>query len=423
MCDIVRYMSVVDNDNFAYNSYDIPSRKDSVTRDGEGVRKKFPHVMLLIETSDSYGRGLLLGIRRYLGQNGPWSLFLELRARDSAPPRWLRTWHGDGILSATETRVFADVVRSLGLPTVELRSPHLNPGVPWVGYDNQAVGGLAAEHLMDRGFRQFAVCQFGTEACFQQRRIDFIETIRRAGYDCTTYLVKSRPRKPIQWETQQGNLAAWVKRLQKPVGVMACTDQAGCCLLDACVRARVAVPEEVAAVGVGNDELLCTMAMPALTSVELNAERIGYEAAWLLDRLMAGEAAPDRPVLIEPLGVIARGSSDLVAAGDPAIARAVQYIRQAACDGISVSDVVQEVAISRSALERGMRAALGRSPNEEITRVRIERVKELLVSTSEPLKAIAWQTGFQTPQYLVQVFRRQVGMTPGAFRREKSCIR
>lgn len=387
------------------------------------MRKKFPHVILLIETSDSYGRGLLLGVRRYLGENGPWSMFLELRAPRSAPPRWLHTWRGDGILTATETRVIAEAVRSLRLPAVELRSPHLNPGIPCVGYDNRAVGRLAAEHLIDRGLRQFAVCQFGTDVCFQQRRIDFVETVKRAGYDCTTHLVKSRPRIPIQWEKQQDNLAAWVKRLQKPIGVMACTDQVGCCLLDACARAGVAVPEEVAAVGVGNDELLCTMAMPALTSVQLDAERIGYEAASLLDRLMAGEAAPDRPVLIEPLGVIARGSSDLVAAGDPAIARAVQYIRQAACDGIAVSDVVQKVAISRSALERGMRAALGRSPNEEITRVRIERVKELLISTVEPLKAIAWRTGFQTPQYLVQVFRRQVGMTPGAFRRENSCTR
>ncbi|NLZ03364.1 MAG: XylR family transcriptional regulator [Pirellulaceae bacterium] len=378
---------------------------------------------MLIETSNSYGRGLLLGVRRYLGERGPWSVFLELRAPGSAPPRWLRAWRGDGVLTATATRGIADAVRSLGLPTVELRSPHLNPHAPSVGCDNPAIGRLAANHLIDRGFRHFAACQLGTESGLQQRRVGFGETVRRAGYDCTTYPGECRPRRPTQWERQQDDLAAWAKRLPKPVGLMACTDQAGFYLLDACARARVAVPDEIAVIGVGNDESLCTMATPALTSVKLNAERIGYEAAALLDRLMAGEAAPNRPVLIEPLGVITRRSSDLVATDDPEIARAVQFIRQAACDGISVGDIVQEVAISRSALERRMRAALGRSPNEEITRVRIQRAKELLISTAEPLKAIAWRTGFQTPQYLVQVFRQQVGMTPGAFRRENSFLR
>ncbi len=140
----------------------------------------------------------------------------------------------------------------------------------------------------------------------------------------------------------------------------------------------------------------------------------------MLGRLMMGEEAPTEPLLIEPLGVVTRGSSDVVAIDDPEIAQAVRFIRETACDGIAVTDVLKEVAISRSALERRMRAALGRSPNEEITRVRVERAKELLISTDQPLTTIARRTGFQTPQYLVQVFRRQVGMTPGMFRRERS---
>ena len=170
-------------------------------------------------------------------------------------------------------------------------------------------------------------------------------------------------------------------------------------------------------VGVENEESLCTMAIPSLSSVKFNAERIGYEAAAILDRLMSGGRAPSEPVLIEPLGVITRGSSDVVAIEDPEIAQAVRFIRETACSGIGVPDVLKEVAISRSALERRMRTALGRSPHEEIVRVRVERAKELLVSTDQPLVTIAHRTGFQTPQYLVQVFRRQVGTTPGAYRR------
>ena len=379
-----------------------------------------PHVALLIETSRSYGRGLLRGVRRYLAEHGPWSVFMELRALDSKAPLWLKSWRGNGILTRTGTRAMAEAVRRVGVPVVELRSPRLNPGAPWVGVDNRAMGTIVAEHLMQRGFRHFGVCEIGTEIYFEQRRVNFIETVEQAGFECSAYHAKGEPEKPAQWEKHQDDLAAWVAALPKPVGVMACTDQLGFFLLDACARAGVAVPEEVAVVGVENEESLCTMAMPTLSSVRFNAERIGYEAAAMLDRLMAGRKAPSEPILVEPLGVISRGSSDVVAIDDPEIAQAVRFIRETACDGIAVTDILKEVAISRSALERRMRSVLGRSPNEEITRVRVERAKELLVSTDQPLTTIARRTGFQTSQYLVQVFRRHVGMTPGQFRRERS---
>jgi LacI family transcriptional regulator len=377
-------------------------------------------VAVLIETSRSYGRGLLRGVRRYLAEYGPWSVFMELRALDSPPPLWLKGWRGDGILTRTGTRAMADAVRRVGVPVVELRSPRLNAGAPWVGVDNRAMGKIVADHLMQRGFRHFGVCEIGTEIYFEERRVNFIQTVTQAGFDCDAYHAKGQPERPAQWEKHQDDLAGWVKGLPKPVGVMACTDQLGFFLLDACARAGVAVPEEVAVVGVENEESLCTMAMPTLSSVTFNAERIGYEAAALLDRLMTGEDPPAAPILIEPLGVVTRGSSDVMAIDDPEIAQAARFIRETACDGIAVTDVLKEVAISRSALERRMRAALGRSPNEEITRVRVERVKELLISTDQPLTTIARRTGFQTPQYLVQVFRRQVGVTPGVFRRERS---
>lgn len=384
------------------------------------MRRTTPHVAVLIETSRSYGRGLLRGVRRYLAEHDPWSVFMELRALDSKPPLWLKNWRGDGILTRTGTRAMADAVRRVGVPTVELRSPRLNSTAPWVGVDNRAMGEIVADHLLQRGFRHFGVCEIGTEVYFEERRLNFIETVQQAGCQCSAFHAKGEPERPAQWEQHQDDLAAWIAGLPKPVGVMACTDQLGFFLLDACARAGVAVPEQVAVVGIENEESLCTMAIPTLSSVQFNAERIGYEAASLLERLMEGGEAPGSPILIEPLGVVTRGSSDVVAIDDPEIAQAVRFIRETACDGIAVTDVLKEVAISRSALERRMRATLGRSPNEEITRVRIERVKELLISTDQPLTTIARRSGFQTPQYLVQVFKQRVGMTPGLFRRERS---
>ncbi len=380
--------------------------------------KSLPHVAILIETSRSYGRGLLLGVRRYLAKHEPWSVFMELRALDSKIPLWLKSWKGGGILTRTGTRAMAEAVRRTGVPTVELRSPRLNPWAPWVGVDNRAMGKLVAEYLLERGFRRFGVYEISSEVYFEERRSDFVETVTGLGYPCSTYHAVGRPEKPAEWERHQEELAAWVSELPKPVGVMACTDQLGFFLVDACARAAVAVPEELAVVGVENEESLCAMANPPLSSVRFNAERIGYEAAALLDRLMAGAAPPDEPTLIEPIGIIERGSSNTVAIEDRDIARALRYIREHACAGISVRDILAEVPVSRSALERRMRAALGRSPNEEITRVRIERAKRLLAATDLPLTAIASRSGFRAAPYLIQVFKQQTGVTPGVYRSE-----
>jgi LacI family transcriptional regulator len=375
-------------------------------------------VALLIETSRSYGRGLLRGIRRYLAEHGPWLVFMELRALESTPPLWLKKWRGDGILSRSGTPAIADAVRQTGVPVVELRSPRLNPDAPWVGVDNRAMGRIVADHLMQRGFRKFGVYEIGTEVFFEQRRVNFIETVSTAGYSCSVYHAKGPPERPSQWERHQEELARWVQGLPKPVGIMACTDQLGFYLLEACARAGVSVPDEVAVVGVENEESLCSMAVPSLSSVRFNAEAAGYEAASMLDRMMAGEPASVEPVFFEPLGVVTRGSSDVVAIEDREIAHAVRFIREHACEGITVGDVLREVPLSRSALERRIEAALGRAPKEEINRVRVERVKELLSGTDMSLAAIAHRTGFRGPQYLVEVFRRKTGMTPGAYRRQ-----
>jgi LacI family transcriptional regulator len=195
------------------------------------------------------------------------------------------------------------------MPVVELRSPRLNPDAPWVGVDNHAMGQIVADHLMQRGFRHFGVYELGTESYFEERRSNFVDTVTAAGYRCSTYQPAGPPEEPLARERHQEALSRWVRSLPKPVGIMACTDQLGFFLLEACARAGIVVPEEVAVVGVENEESLCTMAVPMLSSVQFDAERIGYEAAAVLARLMRGEAPPAGPQLIEPLGGVVRGSS------------------------------------------------------------------------------------------------------------------
>ena len=377
---------------------------------------KVPHVALLIETSRSYGRALLQGVRRYVSEDGPWSVFMELRALESKVPGWLKDWQGDGILTRSNSQAKVDAIRATGVPAVEMRATRLDDPFPFIGVDNQALGRMVAEHLLECGFRNLAIYGIATEDYFEQRCENFIESARLAGCSCNVYNSPRDREKPANWEKQQNDVARWVSELPKPVGIMACTDQLGFWLLDACKRAHLAVPEEVAAVGVENDESLCMMSTPPLSSVRFDGERIGYEAAGLLQSLMDGNPAKDKQTLIKPLGVVTRLSSDVVALDDPDLATAVRFIREHACEDIAVEDVLESVAVSRSWLERQMREVLDRSPKAEIRRVQFNRVKELLAETGLSLAAIAVKTGFKHPQYMAEAFKREFGHTPGEFR-------
>jgi LacI family transcriptional regulator len=197
---------------------------------------------------------------------------------------------------------------------------------------------------------------------------------------------------------------------------MACNDMRGQHVLDSCQRAGVAVPEEVAVVGVDDDDLLCDLCSPPLSSVAPNPELIGYEAAALLEALMAGHPADPLERTVPPVGVTARQSTDVLAIGDPSVAVAVRLIRERACHGLTVADVLREVPVSRSVLERLFRRHLGRSPQAEIRAVRLKRVKQLLVETSLPLDQVAELSGFAHPEYLSVAFRRATGQTPGRYR-------
>jgi LacI family transcriptional regulator len=211
-------------------------------------------------------------------------------------------------------------------------------------------------------------------------------------------------------------VAGWLKKLPKPLGLMACNDIRGQEVLSACRAAGITVPEEVAVIGVDNDEMLCELSDPPLSSVSLDTERIGYEAAALLDQMIAGKKNLDLPILVLPAGIITRRSTDVLAIEDRHIANATRFIRERACVGIDVSDVLKFVPLSRSTLERRFLRLLGHSPKEEILRTRLDRAKQLLAETDLSLAQVADKVGFQHPEYLSVIFKKKTHLTPGEFR-------
>jgi len=379
---------------------------------------RMKRVALLIETSRAYGRGLIRGAAQYNREHGGWSVYFQPHGLDDPPPEWLRSWKGDGILARIGDRACAELVLKLGVPVVDLRAMLRDLGLPLIEVDNRAVAHLAVEHLRQRGFRHFGFCGLprGLWRCMDDRCDHFRQHVEAAGLSCDVFPARRARARHHGWEEEQNDLARWIRSLPKPVGLMACNDDRGLQLLDACRRAKVQVPDQAGVISVDNDEYLCSLAIPALTSIDVNPQRIGYEAASLLDRMMVGRAAPKQPVAVGPLGIVTRASTDVLATEDAKVVEAVRFIRENAARQIRVADVLRHVRLSRSVLEPRLKAVLGHTIHAEVRRVQIDEVKNLLAAGDLPLKQIAGRCGFRYTQYMARAFRLATGMTLSQYR-------
>jgi LacI family transcriptional regulator len=372
----------------------------------------------MIETSSVYGRRLLQGITRYLVSHRPWSVFLEQRELDSVPPRWLESWRGDGVISRWSSPKVIAALRGSRVPAVDLSDRREPFGPARINSDDHAIGRLAAEHLRERGFRSFGFCGFRGERWATRRQESFLHALEGPGYACQVYESPWGGSESRPWEDEQVRIGRWVRSLPRPAGVLACNDERGLHVLDACQRTGLRVPEEVAVVGVDDDALICELCYPPLSSIIPNPERIGFEAAALLERLIGGEAAEPLERLVPPLGVTTRLSTDVLAVDDEDFVAAVRYIREHACDGLTVDEVLARVPVSRSTLERRFRKHLGRSPQAEIRAVQFNRARQLLAETDHTIHRIAELVGFGHPEYFLVAFSREFGRPPGQFRRD-----
>jgi LacI family transcriptional regulator len=375
-------------------------------------------VALLIETSNSYARGLLRGIHAFIREHESWSTYLPELARGEAPPAWLnQNWQGDGIIARIENRRIAQVVKQSGLPVINVSSSQLVSEIPSVVTKGEAVARLAVEHLSGRGLEHFGFCGDNRFRWSLLRGKQFEQIVKERGFSCDLYGTQKLARSQPSWDKEEKQLAAWLKKLPKPAGVMACHDLRGLQVLQVCRRVEIAVPDEIAVLGVDNDEILCSLSTPPMSSVAQDTYRIGYEAARLLEQWMAGKR-PQQGMEIDPLGIVTRQSSDGFAVNDPLVSRAMQFIRDHACDGINVDQILEVVPLSRRMLEHRFKKLLGRTPHDEILKLQFERAKQLLTETSLPLSTIAERVGFRHAEYLSVAFKRRFGSPPGEYRND-----
>ena len=361
---------------------------------------------------------MLKGVAQYERTHAPWSAFLDDEMRAETEPRWLSSKKWSGVISRHTTPALVKCCASRKIPLVDLNDVQLFPGVPKLRPDNVAIGHLGAEHLIERGFSSLAFCGFANETWSCERRDGFCEAARLAEHDVKVLDVEyPGDLTPVWDEKQVEELAVWLRTLPKPVGVMACNDMRALQISSAASNAGLLVPEEVAVLGANNDSIRCDLAYPSLSSVATNPFQSGYLAAEMLHRLIAGEKPEKLETRIDPLGVVTRQSTDLLAIKDRSMASALAYIREHACKGISVDQVIHHASASRSLLEKKFRQHLGRSPHAEIRRVQVAKIKQILVETDFPLKKIAELTGFEHVEYMCVLFKRTTGTSPGEYRR------
>jgi len=380
-------------------------------------------VLLLIESSRAYSRGCLAGVASYVRAHPNWRVVHLERSLGEGGTSPLRRWGANGVVARVETTQMVRTVSRLKLPTVHLRSVHRPQPGCLLETDHQVCARLAADHFRQHRFRHFAFCGYPGVSFSDQRCASFVEHVSAHGHTVNVFeplhvaaegddLISREAR----GELPNTQLVQWLRSLTRPVAVFACNDVRGRQLLTACLRAGLSVPDDVAVLGVDNDEVICDLSAPPLSSVEPDTKRIGYEGAALLDRLMAGESPPEEAILIPPKGVHIRQSTDVVALEDRDVVTALRYIRDHACDGITVDDVAQQMAISRATLDRRFQRALERSPKTEIDRIRVNRAKRLLVETDYKIAAIATMTGYGMAPQFVTAFKRLTGFTPGKYR-------
>lgn len=370
-------------------------------------------IAVLVETYDSWGRNVVESIARF-AQSARWSLIISPRDGDGRlrlPPQW----KGDGVIAMLRDDAMARHLKKVKKPVVDVDV--LMPNASWTGRvatDDAIRVEMAFEHFRSKNFEHFA-CYAPQVNRYPDRRSQmFRETVERAGYSCTSF--DQVCGNDFGWFADPKEVAAWIRQSPAPLGVFAPDPVPARQLAEICQWEEIRVPDDVGILAGDTDDLLCNIAFPPISSIELDCFRIGEKACQLLASMMDGHAPPEDPILIRPLRVIPRHSTEILAVSDPDVAEVLRFIRSKACEGLRVADILDIFPISRRKLEQDFRAILGRSIGEEIRRTRMETARKLLVETDLSMASIARHCGYSSGVELAHAFRKYEGIKPSDLR-------
>ncbi len=386
------------------------------------MTKKTSEIILLINTSRKSGSGLVRGIAKYSHAYGPWifhkqpPFYLTSERSRNKFIKNLKNLNADGIILLEETRL--DEIKKLGLPTIASLVTNKNvPGIVRMLSDDHKVGRMAAEHFLERGFKRFGFAGYPDLFWSEQRKEGFLNSLKKEGYSASVYEPDS---KNMSWEKERSDISRWIKGLEKPAGILTCNDDRGEQILEICRKEDTNVPEEVSVIGVDNDSLICDLAHPPLSSIGLDFEKAGFESAAILDEMIKGKKPSKEIITVEPTFAVTRQSTDILAIEDEEVVRALKYIKDSPKKPIQVSDVVEELAISRRALEMRFKKSLNRTINQEIRRHRTIMIAKKLIDTDKTITKIAFEMEFNNVAHMARFFRQNMGLSPMEYRKKHS---
>ncbi len=384
-------------------------------RPRERFQKK--KVLFLIETSTSYGRDLLSGMSLYARERDEWNFTIIPRGINESP-EGIRSWRGDGIIARTSNDEILKILKKIDCPIVEL----MYIKRPEVCYDEKGIANLALDHFAEHYFENIGFFSFGATGWLLNRERVFIETAKKRGLTPYVFVNKlSRKDKghdPSWFEEYSPSLREWLTTLPKPIALLTANDHQAIPLMNHCKEMGLGIPYSVAILGVDDDSHLCNILSPSLSSINVNVQKIGYEAARLLNKKMGGKDDSPCQYLIPPRGVVTRKTTDIFALDNPKVGQALHFIREFATTGIQVKDVLDDLSLSSRTVERYFRESLGHTVEREIFLTKFRHALWLLVHSDFPSYQIAELSGFSSEQYFCQMFKKEKGMTPQRYRRE-----
>ncbi|MBN2211695.1 MAG: DNA-binding transcriptional regulator [Sedimentisphaerales bacterium] len=382
---------------------------------------KLIKVILLIDATTIDGRSIAKGAAQYANVYGPWVFYREPSHYRNPEdirkilPR-LREWGASGIImhyARNPLEIF-----KMNLPTIFSVQPlSVNTDFYHFADDAENVAKMAAEHFLSRGFNNFGFCGYDEIPWSQERENQFFKKITSSGFKIHIY---KRPKQLRfrSWEKEQSVLANWLRSLQHPIGIFACNDDRGVEVIEACKLAGLRVPEDVAVIGVDNDEFICELSYPSLSSIAMNYQQVGYEAAQTLHRLMQGQKPKNKTIICHPTHIVTRSSSDIYAVQDPQVLEALRFIRTHATKLLQVNDVASAVAMTRQGLQKKFKKTIKHSIHEEIARVRVELTCQMLVNTNMSISSIASMLGYPEKKYISRFFKQITGVSPLEYRKK-----
>ena len=380
-------------------------------------------ITLLFNANKCFDRNVIAGIGDYLQSSKVnWDVYLEDNAKSKIDS--IKHWHCDGIIADCTDHEIISAVEKLKIPVIgvggSFQSSSNYPSIPYVATDNFEIMKTAYEHLKSKGLQKFAYYGFPINDGYvwaMEREKALLKLCKNEGYECAVY--RGHSMQADTWQYSLGYLKAWLQDLPNPVGVISASDARARQLIQACAHLQKVVPDDISIVGVDDDETIQNLSRVSLSSVAHGCADIGFSAAKLLHRRLENPNLQSKVVKVAPLGVVQRQSTDFKALRDPQVIQAMHYIRQHACQGVKVDQVLHYVGISRTNLEQRFKLECGHSIHTELHQQKLTRACELLALTDMSSHRISEIAGYPSLQYMYAIFRRHFGQTPKEYRERK----